>query len=91
MAKKTRTSYTPRQVCYLEEKFTEDDFPSKSKRKDIASFLNLSEHHVQVIYMYVWHNNLYSYIYNGVYTCRSSELRMQSLVVTLSIIIIMKM
>ena len=46
--KKQRTIYTPQQVCYLEEKFSEQDFPNKIERKRIADILQLSEQHVQV-------------------------------------------
>lgn len=47
-AKKPRTIYTPQQICYLEEQFTKEEFPNKGKRKVIADYLNISEHHVQV-------------------------------------------
>ncbi len=48
--KKPRTIYAPQQVCYLEEKFAEQDFPNRTKRKMFAEYLHLSESHVQVSY-----------------------------------------
>ena len=47
--KKQRTIYSPQQVCYLEEKFGEQNFPNKVERKKIADYLQISEQHVQVI------------------------------------------
>lgn len=44
-----RTIFTPQQLFYLEEKFVEDQFPDAEQRERIASHVNLTSHHVQVI------------------------------------------
>ncbi len=52
--KKPRTIYAPQQVCYLEEKFAEQDFPNRTQRKMFAEHLHLSENHVQVSYKFAF-------------------------------------
>lgn len=49
---KSRTMYSPHQVCFLEERFVEQDFPNKKQREDIAKKIEMTEHHVQVINSY---------------------------------------
>ena len=43
-----RTTFTPRQLYYLEEKFVENQFPDADQRERIASHIDLTTHHIQV-------------------------------------------
>ena len=44
-----RTTFTPQQLYYLEEKFVQNQFPDADQREKIAGEINLTMHHIQVI------------------------------------------
>lgn len=46
--KKSRTQFTPQQMLYLEEKYSECAFPKLEEREKMAKHLNLSQQVVQV-------------------------------------------
>ena len=47
-----RTIFTPQQLYYLEERFVQNQFPDADQRERIASHLNLTSQHVQVLSHY---------------------------------------
>ena len=48
VTKKPRTVFTPKQLLYLEEEFSGNQFPNMEQRKKIAKTLDLTQQHIQV-------------------------------------------
>ena len=46
--KRSRTHYTPKQICILEGKFAQNEFPSAEERATMATELDVKIQHIQV-------------------------------------------